>query len=195
MTRKTTTVMLENAECAGGSAHTVEKAIREVPGVLRAYVNPATEVAYIEYDADRCKEADLAGAVESVGAHAHHPVPARRPAVPRFPSSSKRLPMRDTATRPRTWWAFAGFIAIAGFFLITEHRAHLFGMLPFLLLLACPFLHMFGHGGHGGHAGHDADERQSEGPPPRDLRSAANDAPSLGGHQHPAGATRDDWRS
>lgn len=43
------------------------------------------------------------------------------------------------------------FLAIAGFFLFTEHRAHLFGVLPFLLLLACPLMHFF-HGGHGNHA-------------------------------------------
>jgi di/tricarboxylate transporter len=50
------------------------------------------------------------------------------------------------------------FLAIAAFFLLTEHRAHLLGILPFLLLLLCPLLHMFhgGHGGHDGHAGHDA---------------------------------------
>jgi hypothetical protein len=50
------------------------------------------------------------------------------------------------------------FLAIAGFFLFTEHRAHLLGILPFLLLLLCPLLHMFhgGHDGRDGHAGHDA---------------------------------------
>jgi hypothetical protein len=47
--------------------------------------------------------------------------------------------------------AFAVFLAVALFFLLTEHRAHLFGFLPFLLLLACPLMHMFHHGGHGGH--------------------------------------------
>ena len=41
------------------------------------------------------------------------------------------------------------FLAIIGFFLFTEHRAHLFGILPYLLLLACPFMHMFMHRGHG----------------------------------------------
>jgi hypothetical protein len=41
------------------------------------------------------------------------------------------------------------FFAIAAFFLLTEHRAHLFGPLPFLLLLACPLLHSFMHRGHG----------------------------------------------
>jgi hypothetical protein len=43
------------------------------------------------------------------------------------------------------------FLAIIGFFLFTEHRAHLFGILPYLLLLACPFMHFFMHGGHGKH--------------------------------------------
>lgn len=47
--------------------------------------------------------------------------------------------------------AFAGFLGIAFFFLLSEHRAHLLGMLPFLLLLACPLLHVFHHGSHGGH--------------------------------------------
>lgn len=46
------------------------------------------------------------------------------------------------------------FGAAAVYFLITEHRAHFFSALPFLLLLACPFMHLFMHGGHGGHAGH-----------------------------------------
>jgi hypothetical protein len=43
------------------------------------------------------------------------------------------------------------FLAIAGFYLITEHKAHVFGLLPFLILLACPLLHVFMHRGHGGH--------------------------------------------
>ena len=48
-------------------------------------------------------------------------------------------------------WVFIGFLLIAGYFLFTEHRAHMIQYLPFLLLLACPLLHMFhGHGGHGG---------------------------------------------
>lgn len=58
----------------------------------------------------------------------------------------------------RAKWVFLGFLAIAGFFLFTEHRAHLLGFLPWLFLLACPLMHVFmhgGHGGHGGHAGHD----------------------------------------
>ncbi len=52
--------------------------------------------------------------------------------------------------------ALCAFVAIAAFFLLTEHRAHFFGALPWLLLLACPFLH-FLHGGHG-RSGHDSHE-------------------------------------
>jgi hypothetical protein len=44
---------------------------------------------------------------------------------------------------------FFGFAAIAAYFLVTEHRAHVFGILPFLLLAACPLLHVFHHRGHG----------------------------------------------
>ena len=69
---------------------------------------------------------------------------------------------QSPSDEPRRWvisgkgWALAGFLAIAAFFLLTEHRAHLFGALPWLLLLACPLLHLM-HRGHGrdGHGGHD----------------------------------------
>ncbi len=62
------------------------------------------------------------------------------------------------------------FTAIAGFYLVTEHQAHLFGVLPFLLLLACPLMHLFmHHGGHGGHGG------QGDG---------SGSKPTPGAHQH-----------
>ena len=50
----------------------------------------------------------------------------------------------------RSNWVLPGFLTIAGFFLLTGHRAHVLGALPFLLLLACPLLHLWHHGGHGG---------------------------------------------
>ena len=52
--------------------------------------------------------------------------------------------------------ASIGLIVLGGialYFLLTEHRAHFFVALPFLLLLACPLMHIFMHGGHGGHGG------------------------------------------
>lgn len=42
---------------------------------------------------------------------------------------------------------------IAAFFLLREHWGHIAGRWPYLLLLACPLMHLFMHGGHG-HAGH-----------------------------------------
>lgn len=59
--------------------------------------------------------------------------------------------------RSRSGLIGVGFIAIAAFFLWTEHRAHLLGVLPYVLLLLCPILHYLMHGRHGGHDGsHDA---------------------------------------
>ena len=46
-------------------------------------------------------------------------------------------------------WAVAGFLAVAAFFLWTEHGAHLMGALPYLLILACPLMHLLHHRGHG----------------------------------------------
>jgi hypothetical protein len=57
-------------------------------------------------------------------------------------------------------WVFWGFLLIAGYFLVTEHRAHAVQYLPFLLLAACPLMHLFHrHGGHGSHGGHGKDEK------------------------------------
>lgn len=44
-------------------------------------------------------------------------------------------------------------IAIIVFFLVTEHAAHLAGLLPYSFLLICIFMHLFMHGMHGGHGG------------------------------------------
>lgn len=51
-------------------------------------------------------------------------------------------------------WALIGFLAVAGFFLWTEHKAHVLGILPYLLLAACPLMHFFHHGHGGHHHGH-----------------------------------------
>mgnify|MGYP000002200526 FL=1 len=46
--------------------------------------------------------------------------------------------------------AFFGFCAVAAIFLIYEHTTHVLGALPYLLLLACPLMHLFMHHGHHG---------------------------------------------
>ena len=124
MTRKTTTVILENTGSTRGYARTVESVLRGLPGVLRADVNSATEAAYVEYDADRCNEFDLQAAVESVGmrtrktpAHgARARAPIRSPAI----VPARVLAGSDAGSASRMRWAFAVFIALAGLLLILE---------------------------------------------------------------------------
>lgn len=49
--------------------------------------------------------------------------------------------------------AVAMLALIAGFYFLREHWQHVAGNWPYLLLLACPVMHMFhGHGGHGQHS-------------------------------------------
>lgn len=55
---------------------------------------------------------------------------------------------RGEVPRWRTNIVLIGFLAVAGFYLFTEHRAHLLGFLPFGILLLCPLMHLFMHGGH-----------------------------------------------
>ncbi len=51
-------------------------------------------------------------------------------------------------------WIWLTLAVVLGFYLFTEHRAHLFGALPFLLILLCPLMHLFMHHGHGGRHDH-----------------------------------------
>ena len=75
--------------------------------------------------------------------HHHVPPEAERP----------REPTMVGFWRSKTGLVTIAFLAISAFFLVTEHRAHVLGWLPWLILLACPLL-MFMHGGHGGHGSH-----------------------------------------
>ena len=61
----------------------------------------------------------------------------------------------------RAFLVCAAFLVIVGFLLWTEHLAHALGYLPFLLILACPLMHMFMHGGHGGHGGHESHDQRT----------------------------------
>ena len=64
----------------------------------------------------------------------------------------------STFLRSRTGVVLGAFLAIAAFFLLTEHTAHVFGVLLYALLLLCPLLHVFMHHGHDGHSSHDEEQ-------------------------------------
>lgn len=59
------TLILRGLGCGG--AHSLERRIARVPGVTAVYVNPATELAYVDYDPDNCELAAVAAAVERAG--------------------------------------------------------------------------------------------------------------------------------
>jgi len=72
---------------------------------------------------------------------------------------------------PSFWRSPAGLtllvaFAVGGFYLLAEHTAHVVGVLPYLLVLACPLMHVFMHGSHGhGHGRHRhglSEERDDE---------------------------------
>ncbi|WP_334052512.1 DUF2933 domain-containing protein [Burkholderia cepacia] len=77
--------------------------------------------------------------------------------------------MDDSPHAGRSFWksrsaiALAGFAAIALFLLLTEHHAHFLGVLPYLLLLSCPLMHLFMHHGHGHHGTKSTDGRPDSG--------------------------------
>lgn len=56
-------------------------------------------------------------------------------------------------------WILSLGLAALGAYLLAYHLNHVALALPYLLLMACPLMHLFGHGGHGhghGHGGHRA---------------------------------------
>lgn len=55
-----------------------------------------------------------------------------------------------------------GMLAVIALFYVTrEHYAHAAGLLPYLILLLCPLMHLFGHR-HGGHGQHRHSSRHDE---------------------------------
>lgn len=53
--------------CGGGGTTTIERELARTPGVLRVYVNPATETAYIYYDPAQTDARRLARVIDQTG--------------------------------------------------------------------------------------------------------------------------------
>ena len=60
--------------CGGGGALTVERALAHLPGIIRAYVNPLTEMAYVEIDPNVASEEQLIATVTELGLRPGLPV-------------------------------------------------------------------------------------------------------------------------
>jgi hypothetical protein len=50
-------------------------------------------------------------------------------------------------------WAITLVLAALGVYLLVNHTGHIIAALPYLLLMACPLMHLFMHGGHSHHHG------------------------------------------
>ena len=55
--------------------------------------------------------------------------------------------------QPRWGWVFLAFALMAVVLLWQEHRAHVLGVIPYLILFSCPLMHLLhrrrhGYGGH-----------------------------------------------
>lgn len=78
-------------------------------------------------------------------------------------------------SRINQWLLWIGLAAAVAWMFI-GHTAHLWQLLPFLILLACPLIHLLGHGSHGAH-GDRSDTKTKD-----DARQASPAGPSS--HQH-----------
>ena len=65
-------------------------------------------------------------------------------------------------------WAVLALAIVIGGYLAIWHGTHVAAVLPFLVILACPLMHMFMHGGHGHHHRHGPTAE----PPPAASTSA-----------------------
>ena len=75
-------------------------------------------------------------------------------------------PMQQQPQEQSFWRSPAGIVcigllAIGAFMLLTEHTTHVFAWLPYMLLLACPLMHLFHHRHRQEHSGRSERERDN----------------------------------
>lgn len=68
--------------CGGAGSTTIERELAATDGVLRAYVNPATEFAYVDYDPAETDVWTLARVIEQTGYRAGRPVGSEACSLP-----------------------------------------------------------------------------------------------------------------
>lgn len=61
------TLPIYNLSCGGGGVLVIERILSRTPGVIEVYANPATEMAYIEYDPTMSTSEQLAAVIVQAG--------------------------------------------------------------------------------------------------------------------------------
>lgn len=109
MTTQRMTVPIYNLSCAGGGALVVERTLARTPGVARVYVNPATEMAYVEFNPEALSPSAVTAAVAKAG---FGPPPMKSTPAPR---RATPVPDGSAATSALTWRPFAAaLLGVAG---------------------------------------------------------------------------------
>ena len=103
MKNERVTLPIYNLGCGGGGALTVERTLTKTPGVARAYVNPATEMAYVEYDQALAQPGDLVAAIARAGFGP--PISATRGENAAPPPAQPTLDARRLALAAGIWLA------------------------------------------------------------------------------------------
>ena len=67
MTLNRITLAIDGLGSGGGGALTIERALARTSGVVRAYVSPDAEMAFVEYDPAQASLEQLVVAVERAG--------------------------------------------------------------------------------------------------------------------------------
>ena len=104
-----TTVPLQSMGCASGGRAAIEQALLDIPGVLRAYVNPVTEMAYVEFDPALSDAQVIGAAIRQTGYAEMRPVPP----PPVHPSGGRSDADTARVALATGVWFAAGFAASA----------------------------------------------------------------------------------
>jgi cation transport ATPase len=104
MSTQRITLPIYNLGCGGGGSLTIEGALVKTAGVAQAYVNPATEMAYVVYDPVLANPQHLAAVIERMG---YGP--------PRVPTRSVvGVPEPDSPSRAGRRWDIPRLAILAG---------------------------------------------------------------------------------